>query len=909
MKVMALDGNSLVYRAFFALPDSMTTAQGEVTNAVFGFCSMFATLLRDHAPDAVVVVFDRKEKTFRHEAAPEYKAQREKQPDSLYSQLDTVKELLAAAGVTTLECAGFEGDDIIATIAAGIGANELLIVTGDRDSYQLVKDPLVRVLYNKRGVSDYALYDESGIKERTGVTPSQYADYAALRGDPSDNLEGVPGVGEKTAAKLITQYETLVAVFDHADEQTPKLRASLHESRDRVLRNAGLMRLRSDVPVANEAGAWVPKPNATALAALFKRLEFSTMGKRWQFFVDRFGGGSIEHSDAAPSPASESLPSESSNTALPVGVTRVDNAADAMRALGDGSSLRGVAGVWASDAGRSALEAIVVAPPESSEGVQAMEIPAALLKGNVATALSAGSHFVLHDGRNLLRSLLALGVDMTAPHFDTAIAAYLADADAGSYDAQRVARRWLGRDVVVPTSSTAAEGQLDFDAAPGEQASSAAALIATVAVLAEAPLRAALATGGVTQLYADAELPLVRVLAKMEHRGIGVDRTRLQQLEAELRVRSTGLVATLQGLAEREINVNSPQQLAKLLYDDRGLSAGKKTKGGKKTGQRSTDAATLEKIRDEWPEFIDALLEYREVEKLRSTYAEGLLATIESDGRIHASFNQTVARTGRLSSDRPNLHNIPVRSDAGRVFREVFVADEGHEFLVADYNQIELRCIAHLSNDDGLLESFRAGTDIHRAVAARVFGVSPDAVNGEQRSKAKMVSYGLAYGMEAYGLSQRLAIDVGEAKEILDAYFNAFPRVKWLMDESIREARVAGYTTTLFGRRRPIPGMNDGPLFARKAAERMAMNAGIQGLAADIFKIALVAVDRALETNGFAARIVLQVHDEIIIEVPAREKEEVGPLVLQEMMGAARLAVPLVVNASWGASWAGAKVA
>ncbi|MFZ9765664.1 MAG: 5'-3' exonuclease, partial [Ilumatobacteraceae bacterium] len=291
MKVMALDGNSLVYRAFFALPDTMTTARGEVTNAVFGFCSMFATLLRDHSPDAVVVVFDRKEKTFRHEAAPEYKAQREKQPDTLYAQLDTVKELLAAAGVTTLECAGFEGDDIIATIAANIADNELIIVTGDRDSYQLVKDPDVRVLYNKRGVSDYALYDEAGIKERTGVTPAQYPDYAALRGDPSDNLDGVPGVGEKTAAKLITQYGSLASVFDHADEQTPKLRASLHESRERVLRNAGLMRLRADVPVATDARTWVPTPNAEALKALFGRLEFSTMGQRWAFFVARFGGG------------------------------------------------------------------------------------------------------------------------------------------------------------------------------------------------------------------------------------------------------------------------------------------------------------------------------------------------------------------------------------------------------------------------------------------------------------------------------------------------------------------------------------------------------------------------------------------------------------------------------------------
>ncbi|MGA1311470.1 MAG: DNA polymerase I [Ilumatobacteraceae bacterium] len=921
MKVMALDGNSLVYRAFFALPDTMTTARGEVTNAVFGFCSMFATLLRDHSPDAVVVVFDRKEKTFRHEAAPEYKAQREKQPDTLYAQLDTVKELLAAAGVTTLECAGFEGDDIIATIAANIADNELIIVTGDRDSYQLVKDPDVRVLYNKRGVSDYALYDEAGIKERTGVTPAQYPDYAALRGDPSDNLDGVPGVGEKTAAKLITQYGSLASVFDHADEQTPKLRASLHESRERVLRNAGLMRLRADVPVATDARTWVPTPNAEALKALFGRLEFSTMGQRWAFFVARFGGGA--GADGGVGTKGGASSGESSGGAplgagaAAVGALNVDlvsaaTASEALRALGDGSSSRGLAGVWAGDAGRSPLVALVVAAASStnSSNATATEIGMKLVTGKVADALAAGQHFVAHDGRNLLRSLLGVGIDIASLRFDTAIAAYLVDADAGAYDASHVARRWLGCDVTDSNAGTSApEGQLDFDAVPDETASRDAAVAASVAVLAEEPLRNALTDGKVMKLYLDAELPLVRVLAKMEHRGIGVDRARLSDLEAELRARSQALVQILHAEAGREINVNSPQQLSKLLFVEKQLSPGKKTKGGKKTGQMSTDAATLEKLRDEWPKFITPLLEYREVEKLRSTYAEGLLATVEADSRIHASFNQTVARTGRLSSDRPNLHNIPVRSDAGRVFREVFVADAGHEFLVADYNQIELRCIAHLSNDAGLLEAFRAGTDIHRAVAARVFSVSPDEVTGEQRSRAKMVSYGLAYGMEAYGLSQRLAIDVSEAKEILDAYFAAFPRVKWLMDESINEARTAGYTTTLFGRRRPIPGMTDGPLFARKAAERMAMNAGIQGLAADIFKLALVAVDRALEERKLATRIVLQVHDEIILEAPKGERAVVGPLVTEQMMAAAQLAVPLVVNASWATSWAGAKVA
>ena len=452
-------------------------------------------------------------------------------------------------------------------------------------------------------------------------------------------------------------------------------------------------------------------------------------------------------------------------------------------------------------------------------------------------------------------------------------------------------------------TSGVASGQLNF--VDDDAAQRDCALEAAVAFLARHPLEQHLASVHLKDLYAQTELPLVRVLAKMEHVGIAVDAAHLTAIEADLQLRSTKLVSTLQRLAGKEFNVNSTKQLAVILYEERGVTGGKKTK----TKKMSTDAATLEKVRDEWPEFIDALLEYREVEKLRSTYAQGLLTTIAADGRIHASFNQTVARTGRLSSDQPNLHNIPVRNESGRVFREVFVASPGCEFLVADYNQIELRCIAHLAKDPGLLQAFNAGIDIHRATAAQVFGVELDQVTGEQRSKAKMVSYGLAYGMEAYGLSQRLAIDVGEAKTILDAYFAAFPRVKHYMDDAVATATRDGYTTTLFGRRRNIEGIHSAIRQVQAAATRMAMNAGIQGLAADIFKMALVAIDQQLEQRGLASRIVLQVHDEVIVEVPSHERDQVGELVLRAMHDAAQLDVPLIVNSAWGTTWAAAKVA
>ena len=914
MKIMALDGNSLVYRAFFALPDTMANANGEVTNAVFGFCSMFVTLVNDHQPDAVVVVFDRKEKTFRHLAAPEYKAQREKQPDTLYAQLALVKEeLLPAAGVAVLDCAGFEGDDIIATIANAIGAtDELMIVTGDRDSYQLVRDPHIRVLYNKRGVSDYALYDEAGIRERTGVTPAQYSDYAALRGDPSDNLEGVPGVGEKTAAKLINSYGSLASVFAHAHEQTPKLRASLHEARDRVVRNAELMKLRTDVPVPIDQSTWKPKPNERSLRNLFSRLEFSTMGNRWKPFITRFGGvtddpGALNASAPSshePSTHDTELHPRTAPGSLAVLVEQT-TASDALALLRRNTDL-GTALAWVGAPGRSTVQSLLLTSGELLDGaVRCFSITAEHLQDDaLRSALATSEHLVMHDGRNAMRSLLAMGIDIAKLQFDTAIAAYLVDSDVGTYDVGTIAAQWLGRSL--DTKSTVSSEQLNFADDTDDSRIHDAAVEASVALLARQVLDEELEKMQLSKLYVDTELPLVRVLAKMEHLGIGVDTGHLREIEADLQKRSSVLVVTLHKLADKEFNVNSTQQLAQVLYEERGVKGGKKTKSKK---GYSTDAATLEKIRNEWPEFIDAVLEYREVEKLRGTYAQGLLATVEPDGRIHASFNQTVARTGRLSSDQPNLHNIPIRSESGRVFREVFVPTAGCEFLVADYNQIELRCIAHLAKDPGLLQAFNAGEDIHRTTAAQVFGVAPEKVSGEQRSKAKMVSYGLAYGMEAYGLSQRLAIDVTEAKSILDAYFTAFPRVKQYMDDAVATAKRDGFTTTLFGRRRRIEGIHSPIRQVEAAATRMAMNAGIQGLAADIFKMALVAIDEQLEDAGLASRLVLQVHDEVVLEVVPAERQAVESLVINAMLNAASLDVPLLVNAAWGASWAAAKVA
>ena len=891
MKVMTLDGNSLAYRAFFALPEDMTNSSGQATNAVYGFTTMLLNLVKDHSPDCVLVVFDRPEPTFRHQAIPEYKAQRDKAPDTLVQQLGIIRELLDALGVAWTEMPGFEGDDLIATVAtvAAEASHDVVIVTGDRDSYQLVRDPHVKVLYNKRGVSDYALYDEAGILERTGVTPAQYADYAALRGDPSDNLDGVPGVGEKTAAKLIQQYGTIAAVIDNADAQTSKLRTNLVEHGARVIRNAEMMRLRRDVPMRIEFESWRPTPDVAQASRLFDFLEFKTMSKRLADLVSTQGwstrGATTVATVATPEVVTFSQ------------VVMIEDGAGLSDAL-SGPAPVVLAGAFEVPDDPLSLVGVAVLL-DASAGTVGFCRREVLTGDESRAALESARGIVAHDAKRLLRGLLSIGIDVRGLELDTAIASYLVNPSKSGYSLPEVALDVLGATI---SGSPVPDGQFDFCGDDGGAVvNRAAEEVAVVASLVE-PVKRALAEVGNEALYSGMENPLIRVLARMEHCGIAVDTAVLEQIRQRLTKECAELTAGLFKVAGREFNLNSPAQLREILFVEHGLTPGKKTKTG-----YSTDAATLEKLMPEWPEFVGPLLRYREVEKLRSTYAEGLLQEVAPDGRIHATFHQAVARTGRLSSDHPNLHNIPVRTDEGRVFRSAFVAPAGTKLLVADYNQIELRCIAHLADDPGLIGAFEAGEDIHRATAARVFHVEPGDVTHDQRSKAKMVSYGLAYGMEAYGLSQRLGIAVDEASGILKSYFDAFPSVKKYMDDAVHEARQLGYTRTLFGRRRPIEELRSDNFRVRQAGERQAMNAAIQGLAADIFKIALVRIDERLSAGGHAAQVVLQVHDEVIVEVPLDEVDMVGPMVLDAMRSAAELKVPLEVNAAWGSSWAEAK--
>lgn len=964
-----LDAMSLAFRAYFALPVELATATGTVTNALYGFVSMLVNVVRDHRPSALAVAFDLPGDTFRHELVEEYKGGREETPDDLLPQFDMIRAVLGALRVPVVGAAGFEADDVLATLAteARDRGHDVVVVTGDRDCFQLVEDPHVKVLYNRRGVSDYTLYDEAGIVDRTGLPPAQYPLLAALRGDPSDNLPGVPGVGEKTAAKLLREHGDLDTLFAHLDRLTPKLRQNLASHEGLVRANAAVIPLVRDVPLAVDAdelalGGW----DLAEVKDVYERFELRTLWRRTAALLaegrlgapaagsarpeveqvdgDAPGGpapaegprGTVAAGGPAQVPPGLALPAPPE----PLDAERPATPDDGRRALAElgelvgagqppGEAVLSVAGRWEGTAGRSELVGVALVVPAPAG--RAVWLDRGLLgDGALAAALSGllcRAPVVGHGVKELLRSLLPLGIDATGTVMDTEVAAYLLDPSTGDYGLAAVTRPAgaggtagngeAGDGGPVPADGTAGgqltlgaavDGGTGADAAP-EGAEVDADGATAVAVVADAQAAAAVAPAlrrrlgeeGLVALHDEVECPLVRVLARMEVVGVRVDTAELRRIADDLADQTGALVTEVHRMAGHEFNVNSTPQLRTVLYEELKLSPGRKTKTG-----YSTDAATLETLRDAHP-VVDTLLRYRELEKLRSTYGENLLAEVAADGRIHASFRQTVARTGRLSSERPNLHNIPTRTPAGQRFRRAFVPTEGWRFLVADYDQVELRVIAHLSGDPGLVEAFTSGADVHRRVAAGVYGVPPEEVTRAQRDRAKMVSYGLAYGMEAFGLARRLSTGVDEANEIMERYFEAFPRVRAYMEATVADARTRGFTRTALGRKRPLPDLGSRVYRQRQAAERQAMNAGIQGLAADIFKTALVRLDRALEAGGLASRLVLQVHDEVIVEAPPEEEAEVAALTEDALTRAVPLQVPLAVSMAWGRSWADAK--
>ncbi len=885
-RLLLLDGHSLAYRAFFALPaENFSTTTGQTTNAVYGFTSMLINVLRDEEPTHVAVAFDKSRQTFRVEEYAEYKAKRAKTPDEFAGQVPLIQEVLDALRIPHLEVAGYEADDIIATLTTRALAEglEVLILTGDRDSLQLVSDAST-VLYPMRGVSELARMTPAAVEEKYGVPPARYPELAALVGEDSDNLPGVPGVGPKTAAKWITTYDGLDNVIARADEIKGKAGENLRAHLDSVIRNRRLNALVTDLELPVSPTDLAKQPwDRHEVHQLFDGLEFRVLRDRLfatlesEEDVDE-GGFSLEVSRPGPGELGAWLESHARDGAR-VGVQ--------------------VQGVWR--AGTGEVYSLAFATADG----HAAWVDVATLDPADESALGAwladpAVPKVLHDAKGPILALAARGWTLAGLARDTALSAYLARPDQRSYDLADLTVRYLRRELRADIGGDPDQLSLDVPLDGDEDGGGETVLVQAGAVLELAgALDDELDGRGGTRLLEDVELPLVGVLADLEQRGVAVDVDRLESLEAEFAGGVKAAAEEAFAVIGKEINLGSPKQLQVVLFDELGMPKTKRTKTG-----YTTDADALATLyeKTEHP-FLQHLLRHRDVSRLRQT-VEGLLKTVQPDGRIHTTFNQLIAATGRLSSTDPNLQNIPVRTEEGRRIREAFVVGPGGECLMtADYSQIEMRIMAHLSEDAGLIEAFRSGRDFHSVTAARVFDVDPGEVTGEMRAKIKAMNYGLAYGLSAYGLGQQLRIEPGEARGLMDEYFETFGGVRDYLGGVVDEARRTGFTETIMGRRRYLPDLTSDNRQRREMAERMALNAPIQGSAADLIKVAMLGVDRALREQGLASRMLLQVHDELVLEVAPGELDALDALVRTQMGGAADLLVPLDVSVGTGPSW------
>jgi DNA polymerase-1 len=872
-RLFLLDGHSLAYRAFFALPQTLATSSGTVTNAVYGFTSMLIKLLGDEHPDLLAVAFDMGAPTVRLEMDADYKAGRAETPADFRPQLGLIEEVLDVLHIPVIRMAGHEADDAIGTLATQASAQgfDVVIVTADRDFFQLVRERdgeagAIGVLFNRRGISEIDRMDPAAVEAKYGVTPAQYLDFVALKGDTSDNIPGVPGVGEKTAAKLVQTFGSVEELLAHTDQLKGKQKENVEAAADRLALNKQLARIVIDVdldvtPDDCVMGAYDPEQ----VRGLFTSLEFRSL-------LDR-----LYEATGSMKPVAEVAELDLRQVSVgQVGTALAGGAAAVVLRLDDGV-IRGAA--------------------ISAGGAQASYADLADLGSLAAPIADATVSKLTHDAKALERAVTAAGGELAGVTFDTLIGAYLLDPGTTDYGLSAVSERYLGTDLLAGIDESDG-GQL-FDEDPWRRTAAEAATVGLLVPVMEEQID----KQGLASLLTDVELPLSSVLARMEARGIRLDGAYLDEMGEGVRDRMATRKAEIYERAGREFNLNSPPQLREVLYGELGLQPGKKTP----KGELSTDASVLEKLRDEHP-IVDALLAWRELDKLNSTYLEALPKLADAGGRIHTTFNQAAAATGRLSSTNPNLQNIPVRSELGREIRRAFVPGEaGQVLLVADYSQIELRVLAHLSGDEGLREAFAAGEDIHAATAAKVFDLPIEHVDGELRRRAKAVNFGLAYGMNAWGLAQRLDIAPDEAQEIIDGYFAGFPKIKAYLAAQVERARLDGYTETLLGRRRYIPELTSDNRRLRELGERQALNAPIQGGASDVFKMAMIQVDRALrETPDLDCHMLLTVHDELVFEVPEAQVVAAAELVRDRMEHAMDLEVPLVASIGWGPNWSDA---
>ena len=864
-RLFLLDGHSLSYRAFFALPTSLATTTGQVTNAVYGFTSMLIKLLAEEKPDLIAVAFDVGAPTVRLEKYAEYKAGRPEAPDEFRQQLGLIVEVLETLRIPVIGIEGHEADDAIATLAirAVEQGIDTVIVTADRDFFQLVR-PEITVMFNVKGISDIRRYDVAAVTERFGLPPEKYLDYVALKGDTSDNIPGVPGVGEKTASKLVQDFGSIEELLGRTAELKGKLKESIEAAGEQLVLNKELAQLNTDLeldvrPEEAVMGEW----DVDAIRRLFTSLEFRTLFER----LEEVGRSAKPAVEVAELDLRETTPKELARIL-------VSDAPKAVRIAMEGGVIAGVA---ASAGGGQAAYAPVKKASEVSQGLQS-EMPK-----------------WTHDAKDTGTAALAADTVLGGVAFDTMLAGYLLDPGGGDYELRALGETYLGTDVLGSVEEET-EGQLFGDDAWRTPAAEAAAIALLAPVMAERIDKA-----GLRNLLDDVELPLSSVLARMQAAGIALDVAYLEEMAEGVRDEMATLQAEIYRHAGREFNLNSPPQLRQILYEELRLSPGKKTS----KGQLSTDASVLEKLRDAHP-IVDALLRWRELDKLNSTYLEALPRQVDPrDGRVHTTFNQTGTATGRLSSSNPNLQNIPVRGELGRKIRRAFIPGSKDQLLlVADYSQIELRILAHLAGDQGLKAAFGSGTDIHTATSAKVFGLPEDQVDPATRSRAKAINYGLAYGMNAWGLASRLEITAEEAQEFIDAYFESFPQIRDFLDRQVARAAAEGFTETILGRRRYIPELQAANPRVRDMGRRMALNAPIQGSAADVFKLGMLRVDAALRGSNLDMRMLLTVHDELVFEVAADQVEEAAALVKKEMEAAYDLSVPLRADIGWGPNWA-----
>lgn len=904
-----IDGNSLMHRAFHAVPPTMNAPDGRPTNAIFGFLNMFLKMIDAFNPDGVVVAFDKGKPRVRMEMLPQYKAQRPPMDPDLHAQFPMIKELLAALNVPILQSEGWEGDDILGTMARlGEEAGcDMLLVTGDRDMYQLVTEH-VNVVSTRKGLSDVAIMTPESVDDLYhGITPALVPDFYGLKGDTSDNIPGVPGIGPKKASALIAQYGSLDEVIAHADEVKGKMGENLRAHIDDALLSRKVATIRTDAPVELDFEATsFPAFSADEVSAALGTLGITAMQNRFLALIGGEGGAAASTFEI-PAVLRAAAGDAGALGAVAAEVSRVIDAGEWVAAVVDDDKEEGALfgltrTLWlATSKGLFALEegdsgaAAEVEGFNFAHGVIAGVLARLFMEGRVASPdMKALLHELSPIDSSELELMDPLAVDSTRI-FDTVVAAYLLDSDRSEFDEVYLADTYL--QMALP-AARGAEGA-------GEDAPAPAARTAALTLALVAPLRDRMARENAANVFDGIEMPLVPVLAKMERAGMLVDPDRLHSLSEGLATQIADVERSIRDLAGDEtFNIGSPMQLSHVLFDVMGLPA----KGLKKTkrGYYSTNAKVLSDLaRDH--EIVRLILDWREKSKIKSTYLDTLGPLRRGDGRVHTTYNQTITATGRLSSSDPNLQNIPTRSELGRTVKTAFSAGEGSVFLAVDYSQIELRLLAHLSGDEHLVRAFNEGEDFHAETAARVFGVPVSEVTPDLRSRAKAVNFGIVYGQQAYGLSQSLHISMAEARDMIDRYYEAYPGVRTFLDNVVARAKQTGYAETMYGRRRHIPELKAKNPQLRGFGERTAMNHPMQGTAADIIKIAMARVSRRLEEEGFAAHMILQVHDELDFECPVDEVERLTAMVRDVMEHVVDLRVPLIAEASTGITWADAK--